>query len=187
MKRFLKKALIVVVIVLVVFGIYWWTTGSYKKSLALALNIKTSWSDIEDQLNQRYDLVPALVDAPKKYAKDETALFNALTEEQKMYSKATGMKEKLEASHKLEGSIARLRQIAEKYPKVKTDSTFLKLNEDLAGTEKGIVYEEKKYNEKVRLFKKFKGSLIGPIFLKIAGLSNETYDEIGIFASMDNK
>jgi LemA protein len=178
MKRILKKVMLGILIALVVFGIFWWARSNYRKAAVYVINVKSNWSDVEDQLSQRTDLIPALMDEVKKYTKDESDLLNAIDEEKQKYSQAQGMEEKLQAYRKLEGDVAKLLQIAEKYPALAKDDNFLKTKDDWASSQKAISFEETKYNENVRLFKKYKGSFFGSIFMKAAGLSNEKYEEI---------
>ena len=135
--------------------------------------VKAAWSQIDTQLQRRADLIPNLVNTVKGYAKHEENIFREVSEARSKLVSAQGPVQKAEAGAVLEQSIGRLLAIAEKYPDLKANTNFIRLQDELAGTENRISVARMRYNDTVKMFnasiRKFPGSLfVGGLGLKPA-------------------
>lgn len=145
----MKKLLIVLGVILAVvlfFG------GIYNNLVSKNENVKASWAQVENVLQRRADLIPNLVNTVKGYAAHEKTVFEEVTKARSAWTGAANQDEKIKAAGALDSAIARLLLVAENYPTLKADSSFLKLQDELAGTENRIAVERMRYNEAVRSF-----------------------------------
>ncbi len=128
--------------------------------------VRENWSQIETQLQRRTDLIPNLVNTVKGYAKHEEKIFSEIAAARSRLLAAKGPAAKAEAGSQLEGVLGRLLAIAENYPNLKASENFLRLQDELAGTENRISVARTRYNQVVREFnaaiRKFPGSLFVP-------------------------
>jgi len=130
------------------------------------------WAQIDNQLLRRSDLIPNLVNTVKGYAKHEQDIFTNLNNARNQLLAANGVAAKAEAAGTFEGALNRLMAVVENYPNLKADQQFLRLQDELAGTENRLAYERKTYNDLVKEFntkiKMFPGSILAGIFGKAA-------------------
>jgi LemA protein len=130
--------------------------------------ITANWAQVENQLQRRNDLIPNLVNTVKGYAVHEKTVFEDVTNARSQWAKAGTVEEKVKAASNIDAALARLLLVVENYPDLKADQTFLKLMDELAGTENRIAVERMRYNEAVRDYnitvKSFPGNLIGGMF-----------------------
>src|SRR5882762_8323334 len=103
--------------------------------------VDAAWSQVENVLQRRADLIPNLVSTVKGFAKHEKDILNRLAEARSQYAGARTVDEKIKASNAIEGAIGRLLVIVENYPNLKANETFAKLMDELAGTENRIAVE----------------------------------------------
>lgn len=127
--------------------------------------ISQQWSEVENQLQRRYDLIPNLVSTVKGYAKHEKEVFaNIANARAAMYS-AKGVNNKAEADANMKSALSRLMAIAENYPNLKANQNFIRLTDELAGTENRIAVARKRYNDSVKSFnssiRQFPGNMFG--------------------------
>ena len=159
MKQLLVLGIVAVVLVIAVIA---YRNGLIAKDEA----VKADWSQIDAQLVRRADLVPNLVATVKGYATHEKDIFTAVADARSRLLGAQGPAAKAEASAQLNGMLGRLRAIAENYPHLKASDTFIRLQDELAGTENRIAVARTRYNETVRIFnatlRGFPGSLFAP-------------------------
>lgn len=128
--------------------------------------VREQWSQIETQLQRRADLIPNLVNTVKGYAKHEEKIFTEVADARSRLLSAQGPAAKAEAGAQLNGALGRLLAIAESYPQLKASDNFVRLQDELAGTENRISVARTRYNQTVRDFnaaiRKFPGSLFAP-------------------------
>lgn len=126
---------------------------------------KNQWSEIDNQLQRRYDLIPNLVNSVKGYAKHEEAVFKNIADARAAMGGAKGPSQVAKAQGELESALSRLMVIVENYPTLKADQNFMRLQDELAGTENRIAVARKRYNESVNTFnssiRRFPGMLFG--------------------------
>jgi LemA protein len=179
MTRGLKITLIVVgVLLLVGFGIFGWVVKEYNKAIAMDENIKGKWAQVENQLKRRYDLIPNLVETVKGYARHEKELFENIAEARTKYFQTKAIGDKIEAANGLERALSRLLFLQERYPELKANQSFLKLQDSLEGTENRIAVERKRYNESVQLLNTYIRTFYGRFFAALAGVTKAEYYEV---------
>jgi len=149
-----KKTLIVVLVValILVVAFYSFFVGNYNKFVKMDVGIKAAWAQVENQLQRRYDLIPNLVETVKGYAKQEKDVLVEVTNARAKVGGAGNIPDKIAANNQLTGALSRLMVVVEKYPDLKSNQNFLKLQDELAGTENRIAVERMRYNETVQVF-----------------------------------
>lgn len=149
----MKKSLIVVgVIVLILLVFFLSIRGTYNRLVALDESVKTAWSQVENQFQRRLDLIPNYVETVKGYAKHEREVLIQVTEARAKVAGAGSIEGKIGANNKLSSALARLLLVVERYPDLKANQNFIRLQDELAGTENRIAVERRRYNEAVRVY-----------------------------------
>jgi LemA protein len=147
-----KKILLIAVIVIVVLAVsvFSFFKGSYNQFVTLDEGVKSAWAQVENQLQRRYDLIPNLVETVKGYAKQEKDVLVEVTNARARVGGAATVPDKINANNELTGALSRLLVVVEKYPDLKSNQNFLRLQDELAGTENRIAVERKRYNDAVQ-------------------------------------
>lgn len=147
-----KKTLLIVlaVVVVLVIGVYAFFQSTYNSLVRLDEGVKASWSQVENQLQRRFDLIPNLVETVKGYAKHEKEVLTEVTNARAKVGQAGSVPDKISANNELTGALSRLLVVVEKYPDLKANQNFLRLQDELAGTENRIAVERRRYNEAVK-------------------------------------
>lgn len=114
--------------------------------------IKTAWSQVENQLQRRNDLIPNLVQTVKGFAKQEKSIFENVANARAKLAGAQNIGDKISAANEVSGVLGRLLAIVENYPQLKSDANFRQLMDELSGTENRIAVERMRYNEQVQAF-----------------------------------
>ena len=149
----MKKSLIVIgVIVLILLVFFLSVRGTYNRLVVLDENVKTAWSQVENQLQRRLDLIPNYVETVKGYAKHEREVLIQVTEARAKVAGAGSVEGKIEANNELSSALARLLVVVERYPDLKANQNFIRLQDELAGTENRVAVERRRYNEAVRMY-----------------------------------
>jgi LemA protein len=165
-----KKTLIVVLVVVLILGValYSFFAGNYNKFVKMDVGIKAAWAQVENQLQRRYDLIPNLVETVKGYAKQEKDVLVEVTNARSRVGGAGTIPDKIAANNQLTGALSRLMLVVEKYPDLKSNQNFLKLQDELAGTENRIAVERMRYNETVQVYneaiKSFPANLLAGMY-----------------------
>lgn len=179
MSKKLKTILIIVgVVVLVGFMMFGKIIAGYNRVIAMDEDVKGKWAQVENQLKRRYDLIPNLVETVKGYAKHEKELFENIAQARTLYFQAKDVKDKVKAANQLEGVLSRLLLLQERYPILKANESFLKLQDSLEGTENRISVERKRYNESVQMLNTYIRTFFGRFYAMIAGVSSAAYYEV---------
>ena len=153
MSKGVKTALIILGIILVfAFAIYSYVKGTYNSLVMLDEGVKAAWAQVENQLQRRYDLIPNYVETVKGFAKQEKDVFIKVTEARSKVGGATTVPDKIQANNQLSSVLSRLLVVVERYPELKSDQNFLRLQDELAGTENRIAVERRRYNETVKTY-----------------------------------
>lgn len=149
-KRNLLIALVVLIVVL--FSAYSFFKGTYNTFVSLDEAVSASWAQVENQLQRRYDLIPNLVETVKGYASHERSVFVEVTNARSKVGSARNVSEKIEANNQLTTALGRLLVVVERYPELKANQNFIRLQDELAGTENRIAVERRRYNEAVKTY-----------------------------------
>jgi LemA protein len=175
------KGLIVVVVIIVVVGLIGLVFfGQYvsAKNTLVAKNeaVKASWSQVDIVLQRRADLIPNLVETVKGYAQQEQTVFGDIAKARSALLSAGSPQEKIAANGQLDGALGRLLLIVENYPQLKSNENFLRLQDELAGTENRIAVERKRYNDTLQDYNTYVQQFPNSIFAGWAGFKrNDAY------------
>jgi LemA protein len=149
----MKAALIVVGILILVALIFGGSLISTRNELVTERQaVDAAWAQVDTALQRRADLIPNLVETVKGYAKQEQTVFRDIANARAALGGARNPDEKLEANSQLSGALSRLLVIVENYPQLKSNESFNRLMDELAGTENRINVERRKYNEVVQKY-----------------------------------
>lgn len=125
---------------------------SYNTFVSQEEAIKTQWAQVENQLQRRNDLIPNLVETTKGFAQQERDVFGQIAESRAKLAGATTPEQKIAAANEQSTALARLLVIVENYPDLKSNVTFARLMDELAGTENRIAVERMRYNQTVQQY-----------------------------------
>lgn len=170
----MKKNWILLIIVLVFCFIFYQALKfQYNRLVELDQKVKESWAQVENVLQRRADLIPNLVSIVKGYAKHEKELFIEVTNARATLIKAQTIKEKQNALSNFENAISKLLLVVENYPTLKANENFIRLQDELAGTENRIAVERKRYNEAVNRYNRIAKSFPAFLFVRVFGFDTE--------------
>ena len=128
-----------------------WLAGcSYNRFVSQEEAVKQQWSQVENQLQRRNDLIPNLVETVKGYAAHEESVFKEIADSRSRLLAAKSPEETIQAANQQTAALGRLLAIAENYPNLKANEQFNRLMDELAGTENRIAVERMRYNQKVQ-------------------------------------
>jgi LemA protein len=125
---------------------------SYNTFVSQEESIKAQWAQVENQLQRRNDLIPNLVETVKGTAAQEQTVFKAIADSRAKLAGAKTPEEKMAAANEQETALSRLLVVVENYPDLKSNESFNRLMDELAGTENRIAVERMRYNEKVQAY-----------------------------------
>ena len=123
---------------------------SYNTFVSQEESIKGQWAQVENQLQRRNDLIPNLVETTKGIAEQEKAVFTAIADARARLAGAKTPEDTMAAANQQSSALARLLVVAENYPQLRSNETFNRLMDELAGTENRIAVERMRYNERVQ-------------------------------------
>jgi len=148
------KILLIILGIIILLGFLFYSTiaGTYNTLVTLDEGVKTAWAQVENQLQRRFDLIPNYVETVKGYAKHEKEVFLKVTEARTKVGSATNIPEKIRANNELSSALSRLLLVVERYPDLKANQNFIRLQDELAGTENRIAVERRRYNEAVKTY-----------------------------------
>lgn len=136
-----------IVVLLIIWGI-----SIYNNLVNLRQRVRNAWSQIEVQLQRRFDLIPNLVETVKGYMGHEQDVLTKVTELRSAWAGATTIGEKAELDNALSGTLKTIMAIAENYPDLKANQNFMSLQEELQNTENKISYSRQFYNDTVTMY-----------------------------------
>jgi len=176
-----SKALIAVLVVVVLIGIVAFAVFGQYVSVRNSLvskneAVKSAWSQVDVVLQRRADLIPNLVETVKGYAQHEQAVYDDIAKARSALLSAGTPQEKIAANGQLDGALGRLLVVVENYPNLKANENFLRLQDELAGTENRIAVERKRYNDTLQDYNTYVQQFPNNIFAGWAGFkANEAY------------
>jgi LemA protein len=173
----MSKGLIVVIILaliaLMAFGQY---VGVRNTLVTKNEAVKSAWSQVDIVLQRRADLIPNLVETVKGYAQQEQTVFGDIAKARSALLSAGTPQQKIAANQQLDGALGRLLVVVENYPQLKSNENFLRLQDELAGTENRIAVERKRYNDTLQDYNTYVQSFPNNLYAGWAGFKpNEAY------------
>jgi len=131
--------------------------------------VKSAWSQVDVVLQRRADLIPNLVETVKGFAAQEQTVFHDIASARAALLGAQTPADKIAANGQLDGALGRLLLIVENYPQLKSNENFLRLQDELAGTENRIAVERKRYNDTLQDYDTYIGLFPNNLFARWAG------------------
>ena len=179
----LMKVLLVLLVVFVGSGalIGGCVYSGYNKAVGLDEEVTSRWAQVENQLQRRFDLIPNLVETVKGIAGQEKEVFLGIAKSREAYfqaQKSGSTVAKVQAANSLGTTLSRLLLLQERYPELRSNESFLKLQDSLEGTENRLSVERTRYNETVKKLNTFCRRLAGRFYASLADVEKAEYFEI---------
>jgi LemA protein len=149
----------------------------YNRMVAMRENIEAAWSQVENQLQRRNDLIPNLVEVTRGYATHEREVFQRIADARARLLAGGSREDKIAAANEMSGALGRLLAIAEQYPDLKANQQFARLSDELAGTENRIAVERMRYNDAVREYNAYIKAFPTVLYAESLGFKPEKYFE----------
>src|ERR1700688_4469855 len=173
MKSAIAVLVVVALIALAVGGMY---VGRRNVMVQKNETVKSAWAQVDVVLQRRADLIPNLVETVKGIAAQEQTVFHDIASARSALLGAQTPADKIAANGQLDGALGRLLLIVENYPQLKSNENFLRLQDELAGTENRIAVERKRYNDALQDYNTYVQHFPNNIFGGWAGFKpNEAY------------
>jgi LemA protein len=137
-------------VVLAILG--FWYVGQRNSLVTLEESVDAAWSEVDNQLKRRSDLIPNLVATVRGFAEQEQEVFGQIADARARLAGAQTVAETSERYAELESAVSRLLVIVENYPQLRSNENFIRLQDELAGTENRIAIARRRYNESVQQF-----------------------------------
>jgi LemA protein len=171
------KGIIFLVVILILALIFGGMYVSTKNTLVQKNEaVKSAWSQVDVVLQRRADLIPNLVETVKGITKQELSVFGEIAQARSQLLNAGTPAQKIAANGQLDGVLGRLLALRESYPVLLSSQNFLRLQDELAGTENRIAVERKNYNDTLQDYNTYVQQFPNSLFAKWAGFSkNEAY------------
>ena len=174
MKKGLLLLVVILVVVAVIFGSMY--VGRRNQMAVKREAVNAAWAQVDVVLQRRADLIPNLVQTVKGYAAQEQAVFGEIARARSALLSAGTPQQKIAANGQLDGALGRLLALVENYPQLKSNENFLRLQDELAGTENRIAVERRRYNETVQDYNTYISQFPSSLIASIAGFTrNEAY------------
>lgn len=139
---------LIIIIVVIILAII----AMYNGLVQAKMKTENAWSQIEVQLQRRFDLIPNLVEAVKGYMQHEQSVLTKVTELRTSWASAGTVAEKAELDNQLSGTLKTIMSVTENYPDLKANQNFTQLQEELRSTENKISYSRQFYNDSVTIY-----------------------------------
>lgn len=171
----MKKGLIGIIVLVVLVALVGMSYISARNSMAVKSNqVDAAFSAIDVDLQRRADLIPNLVASVKGYAKVETDILTKIAEARSGLLQAHTPDEKLAANDRLSVSLLPLMRMQEAYPDLKSNQQFMRLEDELSGTENRIAVTRKRYNDAILDYNNTIAVFPNSLWASIAGFKPKT-------------
>jgi LemA protein len=172
----MKALIAVIVIVVLLFAVGGSYVSAKNQMVTKNESIKAAWSQVDIVLQRRADLIPNLVETVKGFAQQEQTVFGDIAKARSALLSAGGPSEKIAANQQLDAALGRLLVVVENYPQLRSNENFLRLQDELAGTENRIAVERKRYNEALQEYNTYIGLFPNSLWANMAGFNrNDAY------------
>jgi len=149
----MKIALGVVALIVLLVLVFGGSLMGSRNELVTERNaVEAAWAQVDVALQRRADLIPNLVETVKGFAKQEQTVIQSVADARAALGGARTPSEKIAANGQLDTALSRLLVVVENYPNLKSNENFLRLQDELAGTENRMAVERRKYNETVQRY-----------------------------------
>jgi LemA protein len=173
----MKIGLIIVVILVIValmFGSFY--VGRRNQMAIKREAVNAAWAQVDVVLQRRADLIPNLVETVKSFAIHEEQVFGEIARARSALIGAKTPTDKIAANGALDSAISRLLVITENYPQLRSNENFLRLQDELAGTENRIAVERRRYNETVQDYNTYISLFPNSLVASMSGFTrNDAY------------
>ena len=164
---------VLAVAALLVFGSY---VSARNQMVAKDQDVKQAWSEVDVQMERRADLIPNLVQTVKGFTKEESTVFGDIANARAGMLNAQGPSAKIAANNQLDGAIGRLLMLTENYPQLRSSDQFMRLQDELAGTENRIAVARRRYNLALQDYNTFVRQFPNSVWAGMAGFQvNNAY------------
>jgi LemA protein len=167
---------VLAVVVLVAGG---WVVSNYNRLVSQKTEVERGFAEVDNLLLRRNDLIPNLVETVKGVAAQEQAVFGAIADARAQMAGARTADQKLEAGRAMDGALGRLLVVIENYPQLKSQENFLRLQDELAGTENRLSVARTRYNENVRDYNLLVRRVPTNLFAGLFGYQEQPYYPVG--------
>lgn len=185
---FIGCAVMIVILIVVAIGLFGFVKSSYNKFVVLDENINGAWAQVENQLQRRMDLIPNLVETVKGYSNFERETLEAVIQARANATKVQVnagdiannpelLTNYMNAQNGLSSALSRLMVVVERYPDLKANQNFIRLQDELAGTENRIAVERRRFNETVQNYNQMTRLFPNNIVASIFGFKQRVYFE----------
>jgi LemA protein len=173
----MKVALVILAIVLVIGLFVGSSFVSHRNQMAVKREaVNAAWSQVDVVLQRRADLIPNLVETVKGFAAQEVTVFGDIAKARSALLSASTPADKIAANQRLDSALGRLLVVVENYPQLKSNENFLRLQDELAGTENRIAVERRRYNETLQDYNTYLSLFPNSIIAGMSGFSrNDAY------------
>ena len=169
----MSKGILGVIVAIVIMAAMFFS--SYNGLVSMNENVTGKWSQVENQLQRRNDLIPNLVNTVKGYAAHETEVFKVVSDARAKLGGAKTVAETTAANNEMNSALSRLLVVAENYPDLKANTNFQQLQDELAGTENRIAVARKDYNDAVQSYNAKIKSLPTSLYAGAFGFTAKDY------------
>jgi LemA protein len=172
------KAGVVVLVVVVVAALLFGGMYVSLRNQMVALNeqVKSNWAQVDVVLERRADLIPNLVETVKGYAAQEQTVFDDIAKARAALLGAQTPGGKIAANGQLDGALGRLLALVENYPQLKSNENFLRLQDELSGTENRIAVERKRYDDSIQSYNTYISLFPNNVVASLSGFKrNDAY------------
>ena len=169
-----KVLMVVVVLVLIILALFGQYVGVRNTLVTKDQAVKAAWSQVDIVLQRRADLIPNLVETVKGYAQQEQTVFGDIAKARSALLSAGTPADKIAANQQLDGALGRLLVIVENYPQLKSNENFMRLQDELAGTENRIAVERKRYNDTLQDYNTYLLKFPNNLYAGFAGYKENT-------------
>ena len=173
----MKIALAILAILLVIGLLLGSSFVSRRNQMAIKREaVNAAWSQVDVVLQRRADLIPNLVETVKGYAAQEVTVFGDIAKARSALLSANTPADKIAANQRLDSALGRLLVVVENYPQLKSNENFLRLQDELAGTENRIAVERRRYNETLQDFNTYLSLFPNNLVASLSGFArNDAY------------
>jgi LemA protein len=169
---------LIILIIVVILAVWFGSTfvGHRNEMVRKREAINSAWAQVDVVLQRRADLIPNLVETVKGYAGQEQKVFGDIAAARAALVGAKTPQDKIAANGQLDGALSRLLVIVENYPQLKSNENFMRLQDELAGTENRIAVERKRYNDAIQDYNTYIGLFPNNIVASLSGFTrNDAY------------